>query len=272
MTETSGIVLCGGRSTRMGRPKALLPWDGGTLVESVVRTLARAVGKVVVVHSDAFDLPDLGVPVVVDREPGLGPLAGIREGLHAVGGGLAFVAGTDAPFLSPAFVRSMLAFGAPAAVEQDGFVQTLCAVYDAGRADVADGLLSHGRRRPLELLEATAYRVAKPEEVDGARAVRGFNRPEEYLSALAEAGQDGTATLEFFGRARRAMGRASMPVPVGTLGSVLRRAEPAIRVCGDGGIARPYLVSLNARGFVRDPGLPIGPGDRVIVVDSAVGG
>ncbi|MGH0037446.1 MAG: molybdenum cofactor guanylyltransferase [Myxococcota bacterium] len=270
--DTSGIVLCGGRSTRMGRPKALLPWGGATLVEAVVRSLLEAVDRVVVVHSGAFELPRLPVPVVLDREPGLGPLAGIREGLHALPGGLAFVASTDAPFLSPGFVGSMLGFGGAAALEQDGFVQTLCAVYDAGRASAADALLESGARRPLALLEASGYRRVAPAEVEDADSIRGFNRPEEYLAAVRDRQPGARSTLEFLGRARRAMGRECMDVPVGRLGEVLGHAEPALRVCADGAVAKPFLVSLNGRDFVRDPALPVGPGDRVFVMDSAVGG
>jgi hypothetical protein len=37
-------------------------------------------------------------------------------------------------------------------------------------------------------------------------------------------------------------------------------------------MAREYLISLNGRDFVRNPGIPIGPGDRVLVIDSGVGG
>lgn len=256
----------------MGRPKALLPWRGATLVETVVATLESAVDRVFAVHSGAFDLPDLGVPVLVDREPGLGPLAGIREGLHAAGTGLVFVAPTDAPFLTVRFVRSLLAFGKAAALEHEGFVQTLCAVYDADGADAADRLLAEGRRRPLDHLEASGFRRVTADEVDDPESFRGFNRPQEYLDALSQADVPGGATLEFFGRARRRAGRARMDVPTGTLYEVLRHAEPALAICVEGEIARPFLVSLNARDFVRDPAIPVGPGDRVLVMDSSVGG
>ena len=99
----------------MGRPKALLPWRARTLVETVVATLRGVVEDVVVVSSDAFELPALDARIVRDREPGLGPLAGIREGLHALGSGLAFVASTDTPYLSTRFVEALLSFGSAAA-------------------------------------------------------------------------------------------------------------------------------------------------------------
>ena len=268
----SGIVLCGGKSSRMGRPKALLPWEGVTLVETVVATLRSIVDEVIVVSSDALELPPLDARIVRDREPGLGPLAGIREGLHAVGSGLAFVASTDAPHLSPRFVETLLSFGTAAALDLDGHVQTLCAVYDADRANAADELIAEGRMRPLFLLETSGFRLVSPGEIVDADSIRGFNRPEEYLAALRAAGPDDCAALEFFGRARRSAGRPRVDVPVGTLGDVLKHAEPELVVYRDGKIAPPYLVSLNGRDFVRNPQIPIGPGDCVIVMDSGVGG
>ena len=75
----SGIVLCGGNSSRMGRAKALLPWQGRTLVETVVATLREVVREVIVVTSDAFELPRLEATVVRDRESGLGPAGRIID-------------------------------------------------------------------------------------------------------------------------------------------------------------------------------------------------
>jgi len=268
----SGIVLCGGRSQRMGRPKALLPWRGRTLVETVVATLAEVVDDVWVVTSESLDLPPLAARIVSDRQPGLGPLAGIREGLAAVGEGLAFVASTDAPHLSPRLVAAMLSFGGAAALELDGHVQTLCAVYAADQGAEADRLIREGQMRPLSLLEASAFRLVQPHEVPDADSTRGFNRPDEYLSAIRMADPEHGAVLEFFGAARRRAGRPSAEVPVGTLAEVLRHAEPHLRIYREDVIAPEFLVSLNGRDFVRDPSLPIGCGDRVIVMDSGVGG
>ncbi len=255
----------------MGRPKALLPWRGRALVETVVATLSEVVSEVVVVSSDAFELPRLAATVVRDREPGLGPLAGIREGLHTVGSGLAFVASTDAPHLSTRFVASMLSFERAAALEQDGHVQTLCAVYDAAHAADADALITEGRMRPLFLLEASGFRLVQPDEVEDPDCIRGFNRPEEYLAAIRAGGSGEGAVLELFGSAARLAGRDRIDVPVGTLGEVLGHAEPELVVCRTGEIAPPYRVTLNGRDLVRDPGLPIGPGDRVTVLDADAG-
>lgn len=256
----------------MRRPKALLPWRGVTVAETLVNVLHQVVDDVVVVTSGAFELPELEALVVRDSEPGLGPLGGIRDGLKQVSAGLAFVASVDTPLLSAPFVAAMLAFERTAACELDGFVHPLCAVYETKHAGSADALLREGHRRPLFLLEAAQFRRVRPEELPEVDSLGGFNTPAEYLAALQASGQEGEATLEFFGRARLLVGRPDIGVPPGTLGQVLARAQAAGVVGANGAVSSRYQVSLNASSTVRDLRLPIGPGDHVIVRDSSVDG
>ena len=96
----AGIVLCGGLSSRMGRPKAWLPWFGKTLVEHVVGRVREAVDEVFVVTSESLDLPPLPAVIVRDREPERGPLAALRDGLEAAQADWVFVTSTDTPFVS----------------------------------------------------------------------------------------------------------------------------------------------------------------------------
>ena len=113
MSSSAGIVLAGGRSSRMGTPKAALEWHGSTLLRRSVGILARATdGPVLVVRAPGQALPDLPphVRVVDDPREGLGPVQGLAAGLAAAAGlaDVAFVCSTDLPFLHPAFVRRVL--------------------------------------------------------------------------------------------------------------------------------------------------------------------
>jgi molybdopterin-guanine dinucleotide biosynthesis protein A len=268
----AGIVLCGGRSSRMGRPKAWLPWCGRPVVVHVVDQLRRATDEVVVVCSADLELPPLPVPVVRDRDPGLGPLAGIREGLQHTRAERSYVTSTDAPFLTPEFVRAMLAFEGAAAPEVDGRVQTLAAVYPRAALPLAEKLIADARLRPLFLLEELGYRKLRPDELPGIDAIRGFNTPGEYLAAVRAVDANACATVELLGRARRATGRELVEVPVGTLAEVLGRLDTGLDLVHGDRVAAPFLVSLGGRDLVRDARLPIGPGERVIVLDAQAGG
>jgi hypothetical protein len=59
---------------------------------------------------------------------------------------------------------------------------------------------------------------------------------------------------------------------VGTLAEVLERAAPGIELCVGERVSPDFRVSLDARSFVRDARLPVGPGERVSVMDASVGG
>jgi molybdopterin-guanine dinucleotide biosynthesis protein A len=110
----AGVVLAGGRSSRMGAPKALLEWHGSTLLRRVVGIVQRAVtGPVIVVASAGQPLPALPPEVVLeeDPEPARGPVLALATGLTraaASDASAAFVCATDLPFLHPAFVTTVL--------------------------------------------------------------------------------------------------------------------------------------------------------------------
>src|SRR4051794_21124741 len=103
MISTGGIVLCGGQSQRMGRPKAWLPFAGELLLPRVVRLVREAVAPVVVVAAADQELPPLPdeVQVVRDEQKGRGPLQGLAAGLASLAGRVeaAYVSSCDVPFL-----------------------------------------------------------------------------------------------------------------------------------------------------------------------------
>src|SRR5438132_1025759 len=103
MDRVGGIVLCGGRSKRMGRAKAWLPFAGEIMLPRVTRLVGEAVEPVVVVAAPEQELPALppGVTVVRDAERDRGPLQGLAAGLTALAGraDAAFLSSCDVPFL-----------------------------------------------------------------------------------------------------------------------------------------------------------------------------
>ncbi|MFO0848134.1 MAG: nucleotidyltransferase family protein [Gemmataceae bacterium] len=112
MTRVGGIVLCGGRSSRMGRPKAWLPVGDEVMLQRVVRTLGEVVSPVVVVAGPGQDVPPLpsDVRIVRDEVEGRGPLAGLAGGLAALDGlaDAAYLSACDVPLLVPGFVRRVV--------------------------------------------------------------------------------------------------------------------------------------------------------------------
>jgi len=287
----AAIVLCGGRSSRMGRAKAWLPWFGRTMIEHVVAQLTPVVDEVVVVTSESVDLPSLPARIVRDGESERGPLAGIRDGLAALDSEYAFVTSTDAPFLTGSFVSRMLDVGKPCAPQSEGHVQVLCAVYPSAGWKEAERLLEAGVDRPLRLLESLGFealdfdrdldpdldheRGPDPALDSGAPPLRpwhGFNTPQAYLECVRVRDPLATAEVELLGRAALTVKDTVQTVPVGTLGEVLGCWPESLGLIAEGRVARAHLVSLGGRDLVRDLSVPVGPGERVSVLDALAGG
>ena len=73
----SAVILAGGASRRMGRDKALMPWKGSTLIESVAREVLNAAGNVTLIGSPER-IGKVGFPVICDQIEGCGPLGGLQ--------------------------------------------------------------------------------------------------------------------------------------------------------------------------------------------------
>jgi molybdopterin-guanine dinucleotide biosynthesis protein A len=193
-----GVVLCGGKSTRMGTSKAWLPFGAETMLQRVVRLLDEVVSPIVVVAAIDQDLPQLpsGVIVTRDENEGRGPLEGLRAGLKALPTivDAAYVTSCDVPLLETGFVRQMidLANGYDIAVmEIDGFTHPLSAVYRRATLPSVEDLLANNRLRPVFLFDAAKTRRVKPEEMTSdpdLRTLRNLNTREDYERALVEAG------------------------------------------------------------------------------------
>jgi len=203
MIRAGAVVLAGGRSSRMGRPKALLDWNGRTAVEHAVAVARAGVdgGTVCVVRAPGQELPDLEAVVVEDPVAFAGPLAALTEGLAALEGRceVAFACGVDTPLLVPELVQVVV--GAlqdeddavvPVA---DGRDQPLLAAYRVGLAARLRELLDAGHRSLRDIpnscsvrrLPEEAFRAVDP----GLRSAVNANTPEEWAALLDEARASG---------------------------------------------------------------------------------
>ena len=244
-----GIVLAGGRSSRMGTPKAWLDWHGSTLLRRTCGVVARgAGGPVVVVRAPGQELPELpaGVRVVEDAREGRGPLQGLLAGLEATEGELAFVASTDMPFLHPRFVAAVCAAAgeADAAVPLlDGFRQPLAAAYRPALAPLLAELVAAERLGSASLFERCATRWLH--DLPHPESVRNVNLPADYEQALAEPGP--------------AVRVRCLGPPVEVRAATLGAAAAAVGVTLDAHVA----AAIDGDPIAADPLEPLADGDEV---------
>jgi molybdopterin-guanine dinucleotide biosynthesis protein A len=193
MQPLTTIVLAGGASSRMGRPKALLPFGAETLIERAVRRMAAISVEVVVVSGPHVTLPSFSgnVRVVEDERPLQGPLAGILYGLRAAGTDLCFACGCDLPFLHPeiaGFLVERMAGADGAMLEWRGFPQPLLAAYQKRLAISIDALIDTGERRAVSILEHAKIVVIPSAELRAidpeGLSFLDVDTPEAYREAL----------------------------------------------------------------------------------------
>ncbi len=197
--NAGGIILSGGRSTRMGSSKALLAFGAETMLQRITRLLSTVVSPIVVVAAAEQLLPNLptGVIVTHDEQPGRGPLEGLRAGLKALPLSVdsAYVTSCDVPLLVPAFARRMIDLLADddiAVIEIDGFPHPLSGVYRRSTLPHVENLLAQNRLRPVFLFDLVRTRKVQPAEVFSADpellTLRNLNTRDDYLDALKRAG------------------------------------------------------------------------------------
>jgi len=199
--KRGAIVLCGGQSTRMGSSKAMLPFGPERMLQRVVRLVGEAVPRenIVVVAAEGQELPPLPSEITVtrDRQPHRGPLEGLACGFAALAeeADAAYATSCDVPLLLPAFIERMFELITEhdiAVPKEEKFYHPLAAVYRTSVLPEIEQLLDADRLRPVFLFDQCRTREVTVEGLRGVdpqlQSLRNVNQPNDYQSALREAG------------------------------------------------------------------------------------
>ncbi len=109
MQNATGIILAGGKGSRINRNKALITLpDGRTLIRTCMEAVKQVCPEIVIVSNDKKLFQDLNARVVEDLIKGKGPLGGIFTGLCYSTSYCNFVLGCDMPFPQPGLIRLLL--------------------------------------------------------------------------------------------------------------------------------------------------------------------
>ena len=154
----AGFLLAGGKSTRMGRDKALLTYEGETLAERALRKL-RAVCPEVAISGGSPELSRFG-RVIPDAWPGSGPLGGIVTALEQSAHEWNLFLPVDMPFLPEEALRTMLLMGSGGGglvtvPQVENRIHPLCGVYSKLTLPVLRAELEAGRLKMMHAIEAT---------------------------------------------------------------------------------------------------------------------
>jgi len=198
----SAIILAGGRSSRMGTPKALLPFDEEPLILHIVRVLRPLFDEVVVVAAPGQSLPDLSARIVHDEVAYQGPVGGICYGLRAAEGEFGFVTSCDSAFLNSRLISYLVSLRHDYDVvvpHWEDRYQPLLAVYRRAVVPILEAQLANGELRPVHLFDKVRTRRVEGDEIrrfdPAGESFFNMNRPADYVEALrrwraAERGSD----------------------------------------------------------------------------------
>lgn len=200
MNDRGAVVICGGQSRRMGRPKAWLKFGPERMLQRVVRLVGSVADHVVIVAAPGQELPELpdSVPVVRDPVSDQGPLRGLAAGLAAmpISVDLVYASATDVPFLQPPWVEllaSLIEDHDLIVPQVGGYLHPLAALYRREPVLLAaESLLASERYRPVFLLDVLRGRTVDASTLaradPGLATLRNLNTPEDYRQAVVDAG------------------------------------------------------------------------------------
>jgi molybdopterin-guanine dinucleotide biosynthesis protein A len=306
IVDATAVILAGGKSSRMGRPKALLPFGNEPLIAHVVRDLKNMFAEAVVVAAPEQELPILPAVLVRDEVAYQGPVSGIYHGLKASTKQVCFVTSCDAPFLNLQLIAHLLSQISDCDVVvpywQERF-QPLLAVYRTSVLPLLKAQLERGELRPIFL-----YDKVRTQKVDGDQIRRfdpeglsflNMNSPADYGAALARwknqwrieqetASRPASisvpdsvyVTVELFGVARLLAKTKEVSLSLAhdaTLADVfsaLAEKLPVLvgRIINSDGLVGGYACNINGLNFVRASGAKVNSGDKIFLLSADAGG
>jgi molybdenum cofactor guanylyltransferase len=188
--DLAAFILAGGKSTRMGRDKAFVEFEGQTLLARAL-DLARSVTSDVRIAGSREKFAPFA-PVVEDVYAERGPLAGIHAALQSSRRELNLMLSVDTPFISCDFLQYLVgkAIASPEAQvvvpSADGRPQPLCAIYRREFLPIAEEALQSGKNKIGALFDKVCTKMINETELEAAGfssgIFRNLNTPEELMA------------------------------------------------------------------------------------------
>jgi molybdopterin-guanine dinucleotide biosynthesis protein A len=168
----TSIILAGGKSSRLGRTKALQIIAGKTIIQWVIDRVATLSTEIIIATAHGEAIPcssSIKIKTVVDIYPGKGPLAGIYSGLIASPSARAIVIGCDTPFLSVGLLEYMTQISPTFDVivpRIKNKLEPLCAVYSKNCLVPIKELLEQNELRIDKLFSMVKVKYVEEDEIN----------------------------------------------------------------------------------------------------------
>jgi molybdopterin-guanine dinucleotide biosynthesis protein A len=270
-----GLVLAGGRSSRMGRDKAALRYEGQTQLERAMALLSAHVARAYVsVRPDQkTDALRARFAQIEDRASDIGPMAGLLAAQAAHPEAAWLVLACDLPLLDEPTLRRLIGARATTALatayrsSHDGLPEPLCTIYEPRSRAALSDYVAQGKHCPRKfLLHVGAHLIEEP----NPRALDNINTPEEYGAVTQESTTQPTQlNVQYYALLREQAGRREE--------AVRSSARTPRELYGELAARYPFTlapeqlrVAVNAE--FADWSTPLHEGDAVVFIPPVAGG
>jgi molybdenum cofactor guanylyltransferase len=274
-----GLVLTGGRSTRMQRDKAALRYGQLSQLERAMALLTPLVMRAYVsVRADQSNDPlRARFPQIIDRHENLGPIAGLLAAQERHPDVAWLVLACDLPLLDAATLTHLLRARAPARTatayrsSHDGLPEPLCAIYEPRSRASLSAYVASGKDCPRKfLLGADTEIIDQP----APSALDNINTPEEYDAVMdtlrPQAPTDlRNLTVQYYALLREQAGRREESLTTAARTPRELYAELSGRYPFS---LTPEVVRVAINAEFRDWSTPLADGDRVVFIPPVAGG
>ncbi len=181
--DITGVILAGGKSSRMGQDKALLEYNGKPFIQHIAEALLQVFQRVNIISDKKKEYAFLGLPIHADIFHDSGPLGGIHSALAHATTPSVFIISCDTPFISAEVIAEMLARACPGEVTitDDGTnMHPLVGIYPATLLRELYEVLSTGRKKVRAFLERSSSHPSILKLPHWQQQLRNINTPTDY--------------------------------------------------------------------------------------------
>ena len=206
-SNITGVILAGGKSTRMGQNKSLLKINGLTVIERITQLMSSIFKNVILITNTPEEYKFLDIPMFKDIYENKGPLAGIHSGPSNSLTEKNFIISCDLPLMTKEMIVYMINYKTEKVIticEADGFVQHLVGNYCKSVLPIAEKLLANGMKETKDANQkkrkCSVYNlldIVGPEIIDVKKkpfykegTFYNLNRPEDYELIVEKIGKN----------------------------------------------------------------------------------
>lgn len=192
-TDITGIILAGGKSTRMGENKSFLKIDGITVIERVIKLMSSIFNDVILITNTPKEYEFVDITMYKDIFEYKGPLAGIHSGLSNTTTEENFIISCDMPLINPEMINHVVNYKSNKLIRigrANNHAQTLFGMYSKNILSYLEKILDQNNRKSIKqnifsvfrLLDKVDHEIIDLEACEGytEHLFYNMNRPEDY--------------------------------------------------------------------------------------------